>query len=157
MEIVKFDRESKILYFRHKGIFYKAKILELNRAENLITIYIFNNKKRITFSLGPSPVSSKKSKSKNSLKTSGQILSPIAGRIIKIYVQISQHVAADEKLLSIESMKMENEIRAPFDLFIKSVPISEGDLVKQNQLLLEVQAKQRGEAGDGKATEKSDW
>jgi biotin carboxyl carrier protein len=156
VEIVKFDKELKLLYFRHNGIFYKAKILKLNRAENVITLYLYNNKKSITLSLGSVQLS-KKNKSKNNLKTYGQILSPISGRITKLYVQISQYVAADEKLVSIESMKMDNEIRAPFELFIKSVPISEGDLVKQNQLLLEVQAKQRGDAGDGKTTKKPDW
>ena len=38
-------------------------------------------------------------------------------------------------------MKMENEIRATSDAFVKSVSISESDLVKQNQLLITFEEK----------------
>jgi biotin carboxyl carrier protein len=62
--------------------------------------------------------------------------SPLTGRIIKILVKPGDQVSKNQPLVIIESMKMENEIRATFNGFIKSISISEGNLVQQNQVLI---------------------
>lgn len=62
--------------------------------------------------------------------------SPLAGRIVKVLVNPGDHVSKNQLLVIIESMKMENEIRATFPGFIKNVSISEGNLVQQNQVLI---------------------
>jgi len=62
--------------------------------------------------------------------------SPLAGRIVKILVNPGDLVSKNQLLVIIESMKMENEIRATFPGFIKNISISEGNLVQQNQVLI---------------------
>jgi biotin carboxyl carrier protein len=62
--------------------------------------------------------------------------SPLAGRIIKILVKTGDQVSKNQLLVIIESMKMENEIRATFPGFIKNISITEGNLVQQNQVLI---------------------
>ena len=59
-----------------------------------------------------------------------------AGKIIKIYVNQNDFVKKNQPLLIIESMKMENEIRAEADVFIKNIQIRQSDLVQQDQLLM---------------------
>ena len=62
--------------------------------------------------------------------------SPLAGRIVKILVKPGDQVNKNQLLVVIESMKMENEIRATFNGFIKNISISDGNLVQQNQVLI---------------------
>lgn len=65
-----------------------------------------------------------------------QLKSPLGGRILQIYVSNETWVKKDEPLLVIESMKMENEIRAPHDAFIKTLSIQLHDVVEAEQLLI---------------------
>lgn len=78
------------------------------------------------------------------------LLSPLTGRIIKILVKVGDMVTKNQPLLSIESMKMENEVRSPIAAFIKSILILEGNLVQQSQVL--VTFEKEGEVDAGKFT-----
>ncbi|KKQ33052.1 MAG: Acetyl-CoA carboxylase biotin carboxyl carrier protein subunit [candidate division TM6 bacterium GW2011_GWF2_37_49] len=74
--------------------------------------------------------------------------SPLTGRITKIFVQNGEQVNKNKPVLAIESMKMENEIRVPFDAFVKSILISEGNLIQQDQVLITFEKKGEANAGD---------
>ena len=76
-------------------------------------------------------------------KFSQDLVSPLSGRVVQIFVKNGDFVKTATPLLVIESMKMENVIYASRDADIKNVFISVGDLVKQNQKL--VGFKQAGE------------
>ena len=76
-----------------------------------------------------------------SVNDSTTLRSPLAGRITKVLVQEGDCINPEQTLLIIESMKMENEIRATFDGIIKNILISEGNLVQQNQELINFQKK----------------
>ncbi|MBM3887077.1 biotin/lipoyl-binding protein [Candidatus Dependentiae bacterium] len=76
-------------------------------------------------------------------KDGWDLVSPLSGRVVQIFVKNGDFVKSTTPLLVIESMKMENVIYASHDAYIKNVFISIGDLVKQNQKL--VSFKQAGE------------
>ncbi len=69
----------------------------------------------------------------------GRVKAPIPGLITRILVEPGASVQAGQPLLVLEAMKMENEIRAPFDGVIKTVGVAIGQTVVSNQLLAEVQ------------------
>lgn len=71
------------------------------------------------------------------------LVSPLSGRIVQIFVKNGDSIKTATPLLVVESMKMENVIYASRDVVIKTVFISVGDLVKQNQKLISF--KQAGE------------
>lgn len=64
------------------------------------------------------------------------LLSPLSGKIIKCFVTPGKRIYPSEPLLIIESMKMENEIRAESEALIKTISIQEGDVVHTNQILM---------------------
>jgi acetyl/propionyl-CoA carboxylase alpha subunit len=68
----------------------------------------------------------------------GRVKAPIPGLITRILVEPGAQVEAGQALLILEAMKMENEIRAPFDGFVSSIPVSAGQTVARNQVLVEV-------------------
>ena len=65
-----------------------------------------------------------------------QIVAPLSGRVIKIFVEVDQIVVPHQTILTIESMKMENEIRAPSNALIQTIHIAPGSMVQKNQVLI---------------------
>lgn len=68
---------------------------------------------------------------------SGFLISPMPGKIVDIQCTPGQIVNKGKLLLSLEAMKMENEILAPFQMKIKKIMVSVSDTVTDKQKLLE--------------------
>ncbi len=66
------------------------------------------------------------------------IKSPLPGLIIKILVKEGDTVKRGDRLLIMEAMKMENDIMAERECVIKSIKVSAGDTVLQNDVLFEI-------------------
>jgi biotin carboxyl carrier protein len=64
--------------------------------------------------------------------------SPMPGLIISIAVREGQKVSKGDRLITLESMKMQNELSSPLDGIIRSLRVKSGDSVEQNQVLLTV-------------------
>lgn len=63
---------------------------------------------------------------------------PMPGMVIAIPVQNDQKVKKGDVLVILESMKMQNELKAPKDGVISRIKVNVGDSVEQNQTLLSV-------------------
>jgi biotin carboxyl carrier protein len=63
---------------------------------------------------------------------------PMPGLVIDVKVVAGQMVDKGDTLVLLESMKMQNELRAPFSGKISSVSVKLGDSVQQKQILLTV-------------------
>jgi len=66
------------------------------------------------------------------------VLALIPGTILEMKVKENQKVKAGESLLILEAMKMENNIIMPFDGKIASILVKEGEIVKKNQVMIEL-------------------
>ncbi|MCB9493147.1 MAG: hypothetical protein H6679_02630 [Epsilonproteobacteria bacterium] len=78
-----------------------------------------------------------------------ELVSPVTGKVIRILTQAGKYVSKSQPLVVIESMKMENEICAQVDGFVKTILISEGNVVRSGQRLVEFDCKREGD-GDAK-------
>ncbi|MFX0196814.1 MAG: acetyl-CoA carboxylase biotin carboxyl carrier protein subunit [Candidatus Hodarchaeota archaeon] len=65
-----------------------------------------------------------------------QILAPMPGRVLKINVNVGDHIEVGDVVMIIESMKMENEIVATKPGIVKEISISEGSSVGRNDILI---------------------
>jgi biotin carboxyl carrier protein len=70
-----------------------------------------------------------------------QLLAAIPGTVLKVIAEVGQTLEAGEPLLIIEAMKMENCIVMPFDGTIKAIQAQAGELVKNKQLLVEIESR----------------
>lgn len=68
----------------------------------------------------------------------GRIFAPISGTIISIHVEVGDSVAADQLVLKLEAMKMENEIGSPIAGIVKEIAVSEGSDTATGQLLVTI-------------------
>jgi len=62
----------------------------------------------------------------------------IPGTIIDIFVKTRQKVKEGETLLLLEAMKMENQIRMPFDGEIVKIHIQKGQVIPNRHLMIEI-------------------
>jgi biotin carboxyl carrier protein len=69
---------------------------------------------------------------------SGQIQSPINGKIIKVRVMEDASVKSGQDLILIEAMKMEHRIKTPVDGKVRKIHVKEGDQVELGTLLVEL-------------------
>ena len=64
------------------------------------------------------------------------VKSPLPGSIMKVLVAVGDSVKRGDVLLTMESMKMENNILAEKDGVVKSIAVAAGQSVMQDDLLL---------------------
>ncbi|MEY4618913.1 MAG: hypothetical protein RIS65_85, partial [Pseudomonadota bacterium] len=70
----------------------------------------------------------------------GDIISPMPGRIIAVDVAAGQAVTKGQKLLTLEAMKMEHSLTAPFDGVVAELNAEAGAQVQVEALLVRIEA-----------------
>ncbi|MCX7816290.1 MAG: acetyl-CoA carboxylase biotin carboxyl carrier protein subunit [Syntrophales bacterium] len=68
-----------------------------------------------------------------------EVVAPMPGTIAEIIVQVGDEVRADEEIIILEAMKMENPIVAPVSGKIKEIRVNEKDKVDTNQVLVVIE------------------
>ena len=71
----------------------------------------------------------------NSTRVS-EIKAPMPGMVLKVFVAEGDEVKKGDNLLVLEAMKMENIIKSPADVAIKSIKVKAGDKVEKGQILI---------------------
>ena len=70
---------------------------------------------------------------------SGTILSPMPGKIIAVDVVNGQTVTKGQKLVTLEAMKMEHGLTAPFDGTVADLAAKSGGQVSEGMVLLRIE------------------
>lgn len=81
----------------------------------------------------------KEEHTKADLENHDEVGSPLQGLLYKVLVKKGQEVKENDPLFVIEAMKMETTVTAVRDCKIKSLTLKEGDMVKQDDLILTVE------------------
>jgi acetyl-CoA/propionyl-CoA carboxylase biotin carboxyl carrier protein len=66
------------------------------------------------------------------------LLAQIPGRVVRLWVAAGDQVEAGQRLLAIEAMKMENEVRAPHAGTVRDLRVEVGALVERQFELLTI-------------------
>jgi biotin carboxyl carrier protein len=78
----------------------------------------------------------KKSRQKSAGVGTKEIRAPMPGRVVKILVKAGDDVEADEPVIVIEAMKMENELRAAAAGKVKSIEVAEDQKIEGDAVLV---------------------
>ena len=136
------------------GFPYKVEAKKLNdgRIEFTLNDQVFkalvtkNGDYRLVFHEGHS-FKVKKSET-SSLVTDDQgliadkVLAPMPGVIIQYLVEQGDEVKANQKVLIIEAMKMQNTLVAPYDGTVNKIPFKTGDQVQEGAELILIDKKE---------------
>ena len=71
--------------------------------------------------------------------TNMAIKAPLPGTIITVLVQPGEKVSMGQKLLTMEAMKMENNVLSEKDGVVRVVLVKPGQTVAQNDVLVEIE------------------
>lgn len=69
----------------------------------------------------------------------GDVAPPMPGRVVKVLVSKDAVVKAGDPLLIIEAMKMESRVPAPIDGRVTAILVGEGDSVKTDETLIQLE------------------
>jgi biotin carboxyl carrier protein len=72
----------------------------------------------------------------NTVKVS-EIKAPMPGLVLKVFVAEGAEVKKGDSLFVLEAMKMENIIKSPADVIVKTVKIKPGDKVEKGHILMQ--------------------
>lgn len=72
--------------------------------------------------------------------TANNIVAPMPGKIIDIFLNEGDLVNAGEPILTLEAMKMQNEITAECNGVIQKIRVTKGQSVMKDELLVEIQS-----------------
>ncbi|MBU7015248.1 MAG: acetyl-CoA carboxylase biotin carboxyl carrier protein subunit [Theionarchaea archaeon] len=80
----------------------------------------------------------------------GEIISPIGGKIVKVFASEGDIVEKGENLVIIESMKMEHRVKAPMKGTVMRLRYGEGAIVDTGEVLVDMEP-------DRTATGQAEW
>lgn len=66
---------------------------------------------------------------------SEEILAPLAGKIVKLDIEVGAKVEEDDEALVIEAMKMETPVYVPCDGTVKEIKVKQGAEVEEDDVL----------------------
>lgn len=65
-----------------------------------------------------------------------QLKAPMPGLVLRLECQVGDSIAKGQPLLVLEAMKMENIIKSPADVVVKSIEVEQGQAVEKNEVLI---------------------
>ncbi|CAM6084731.1 unnamed protein product [Calypogeia fissa] len=83
-------------------------------------------------------VSDKASGKRSSSKSPGAVTAPMAGRVVKVFMENGAHVKRGDSLLVLEAMKMEHVVKAEVDGVIEKASVVVGQQVSDSTILLQI-------------------
>ena len=134
-----FEGEShqlKVLFQDHEKIYFYFN-------GNKIESYYYFEKGRLFLDLNGKSFISKRMKFELKKSSGGnegdQIISPMPGKITKVFVTEGQEVKEGETLAVMEAMKMEHSLKSPKDGVVSKIIFNEGTLVEGQVELIVVE------------------
>ncbi len=115
---------------------YNVEVVSFNSSEKTAQIKVNNNiytvsaKDQFDILLDKLGLSSL-----NAAKVS-EIKAPMPGMVLKVFVNEGMEIKKGDNLFILEAMKMENIIKSPADVIVKTVKIKPGDKVEKGQVLM---------------------
>lgn len=67
-----------------------------------------------------------------------RLISPLPGTVIAVLKNVGEAVSANEAVVIVEAMKMENEICASCDGVLEAIHVQVGDVIRMNTCVAEI-------------------
>ncbi|MEC5164691.1 biotin carboxyl carrier protein [Flavobacterium sp. PL11] len=129
--------ETNKFHILHENKPYKVEIITSDFSQKSYTVTVNNNNYTVVIS-NPLDLLIKEMGFEVGLtKQVNFIKAPMPGLILEISVVAGQEVKANDNLIILGAMKMENSFLSPRDGMIKSITVAVGDAVDKGQLLIE--------------------
>ena len=115
---------------------YNVEVVSFDPAEKTAEIKVNNNSYNISAKDQFDILLDKLGLSSLNAAKVSEVKAPMPGMVLKVFVAEGEEIKKGDNLFILEAMKMENIIKAPADVTVKTVKIKPGDKVEKGQVLL---------------------
>lgn len=109
-----------------------ADLVSIDKQQKTVTLRMLNQKVTVQLKEPVDLLLNQLGIQQTRVKKINQLNAPTPGLVVRILVQEGQEVKAGDPLLILEAMKMENVFKAPADLVIKQIKVTEKQAVEKN-------------------------
>jgi biotin carboxyl carrier protein len=115
---------------------YNVEVINFNSTEKTAVIKVNNNTYSVTAKDQFDILLDKLGLSNLNATKVSEIKAPMPGMVLKVFAGEGMEIKKGDNLFVLEAMKMENIIKAPADVVVKTVKIKPGDKVEKGQILM---------------------
>ncbi|WP_374948706.1 biotin/lipoyl-containing protein [Mucilaginibacter sp.] len=115
---------------------YNAEVVNFNREAKTAEIKVNNTVYRVAAKDQFDVLLEKMGLSSLMTAKVSEIKAPMPGMVLKVLVEEGTEVKKGDNLFVLEAMKMENIIKSPADVTVKTIKIKPGDKVEKGQILI---------------------
>ncbi len=120
----------------HNNKSYTLEVIKQDRDKKEFTIKVNGTEYQLKAEDKYDSLLKKMGLSRGAVAKVNELKAPMPGLVLNIKVEIGQAVKKDEPLLILEAMKMENVLKSPADVVVKSIEVNEKIAVEKNQVLI---------------------
>ena len=115
---------------------YNVEVVSFDSSEKTAVIKVNNNIYNVTAKDQFDILLDKLGLSSLNATKVSEIKAPMPGMVLKVFAGEGMEIKKGENLFILEAMKMENIIKSPADVVVKTVKIKPGDKVEKGQILM---------------------
>jgi biotin carboxyl carrier protein len=115
---------------------YNAEVVSFDASAKTAEIKVNNNTYTITVKDQFDILLDKMGLSSLNTAKISEVKAPMPGMVLKVFVTEGMEIKKGDNLFTLEAMKMENIIKSPADVVVKTIKIKPGDKVEKGQVLL---------------------
>ena len=134
LDINKIDQNRISILHNNKS--YLAEVVVLNKEEKTCIIKVNGNNYSLIINDQFDELLHRLGMDKLAGSKISEQKAPMPGLVLNVCVSVGDEVKKGDNLLVLEAMKMENIIKSPADLRVKSLKVKPGDKVDKNQVLI---------------------
>jgi biotin carboxyl carrier protein len=109
-----------------------ADVVSIDKQQKTVTLRMLSQKVTVQLKEPVDLLLEQLGMQQSSARKINQLKAPMPGLVVRILVEEGQAIKAGEPLLILEAMKMENVFKAPADVVIKQIKVSEKQAVEKN-------------------------
>jgi biotin carboxyl carrier protein len=114
------------------------KVMRVTAIKSRGKVYVLTDNEAYTFDLPIAKDGDSFGAEQGDHGDKSKISAPMPGKVVKVLVKAGDCVAAKQKLVIVEAMKMENPLVSPFKAEVKAINCAEGELVDSERILVEL-------------------
>ncbi len=113
-----------------------ADVVSIDKQQKTVTLRIKSQKVTVQIKEPVDLLLEQLGMQQSRVRKVNQLKAPMPGLVLRILVQEGQSVKAGDPLMVLEAMKMENVFKAPADVTVKQIKVSEKQAVEKNTELM---------------------
>jgi biotin carboxyl carrier protein len=129
--------KDNLLHILHQHTSYRVEIVSFSKEEKTASIKVNGHTYSIVIKDQFDDLLHQLGLDNLQLAKVAELKAPMPGLVLSILVKEGDEIKKGDNLLVLEAMKMENIIKSPADVTIKSIKIKPSDKVEKNQVLIQ--------------------